>query len=256
MHIAPMPDQRQHRGPHPEDAGLFHKRHWSALQHATADLSWLLTRNYSPSAALKLTGDRYSLRQRQRLAVLRSACSDQSLADRREREVMADTMSGAVAEIDGLNLLMTVEAALCGGIIIVGRDGCYRDMASVHGTFRLVQETLPALDLIGQFLETIRPGRVRWLLDAPVSNSGRLATRIRRSAEQRGWNWEVDLVADPDCVLQRGRSIVVSADSVVIDRCGPWCNLGRAIISRDVPGAKRVPMAAPAGCGGTGVPEP
>src|SRR6266404_1471952 len=43
--------------------------------------------------------------------------------------------------IDGFNLILTLESALGGGVMLVGRDGCYRDMASVHGTYRRVEET-------------------------------------------------------------------------------------------------------------------
>ena len=45
-----------------------------------ADFSWLLTRGYAEKGALKLVGDRFSLTERQRLAVMRSACSDQHLS--------------------------------------------------------------------------------------------------------------------------------------------------------------------------------
>ncbi len=237
-----MPDKRQHRGPHPQDAELFHQTHWPTLQAAVTDLSWLLTRDYSLAAAIKLVGDRYSLRKRQRLAVQRSACSDQSLSDRYRRQVDLQALANTELGIDGFNLLMTVEAALSGAVIIAGRDGCFRDMASVHGSFRLVQETLPALQLIGEFLQETRPASVHWLLDSPVSNSGRLAAQIRQVAVERGWNWSVRLVTDPDPVLQQTESIVCSADSVVLDRCGAWCNLGRQIILDSIADFNLVPL--------------
>ena len=37
-----------------------------------------------------------------------------------------------------------------GGIVLLARDGCYRDMASMHGTYRKVAETVPALEAIGR----------------------------------------------------------------------------------------------------------
>ena len=45
--------------------------------------------------------------------------------------------------------MTTIEAALSGGVILAARDGAYRDMASMHGTYRKVAETLPALELLG-----------------------------------------------------------------------------------------------------------
>jgi hypothetical protein len=245
-----MPDKRKHRGPHPHDADLFRQRHWPALQAATADLSWLLTRDYSLVAANKLVGDRYGLRQRQRLAVQRSACSDQALAQRQSRQVGKQDLADATLHVDGLNLLMTVESALSGAVIIAGRDACYRDMASVHGTFRIVQETLPALTLVGEFLKAARVAVVHWWLDSPVSNSGRLAGQMRQLAADRGWNWQVQLVTDPDAVLQESRQqesqqLTVSSDSVVLDGCGRWANVGRWIIDSCLPQAAVVPMTGP-----------
>jgi len=77
---------------------------------------------------LKLVGDRYQLAERQRTAVRRSACSDASLRWRAERRADLRDLNGASLAVDGFNLLTTIEAALSGGIIIRGRDGCLRDM--------------------------------------------------------------------------------------------------------------------------------
>ena len=55
--------------------------------------------------------------------------------------------------LDGYNVLTTVEAALGGGVILIARDGAYRDMASMHGSYRKVAETLPALKILGKLLE-------------------------------------------------------------------------------------------------------
>ncbi len=240
-----MPDRRKHRGPHPEDAELFDKRHWPNLQQATNDLSWLLSHDYSPVAALKLVGDRFSLTKRQRLAVMRSSCSDASLAGRREKEVPPSELAGQSIEIDGFNVLTTIEAAISGGMIIVGRDGCYRDIASVHGTFRLVNETQPALVLIGSCLCDLECLSVHWLLDSPVSNSGRLATSMREIAEKSGWHWSVELVTDADARLCTSNAIIATADSVVLDKCARWINLAKHVVDTSAPMAKIVSMCHP-----------
>ena len=49
------------------------------------DLSWLLGRGYAIVSAVKLVGDRWSLTERQRMAVRRAACSDEARAGRLER---------------------------------------------------------------------------------------------------------------------------------------------------------------------------
>ena len=238
-----MPDKRMHRGPHPEDAELFAEENWPRLQMATGDLSWLLSRGYASESALKLVGDRYDLAGRQRIAVARSSCSDQSLASRGRRRVELSELAGEALEIDGYNILITIEAALAGGVILRGRDGCYRDLASVHGTFRRVEETFPAIELIGSFLADLRVGPCVWRLDSPVSNSGRLKGYLLEIAETHGWNWAVELSNNPDQQLIGSHAIVASADSVVLDRCGRWANLTVPLVSEKIPAARIVELA-------------
>jgi hypothetical protein len=156
-----MPDTRKHRGPGPQDAIWFGADARAGLRAAVADLSWLLSRGYAEPSALSLVGNRCQLVERQRVAVLRSACSDASLAGRRSRELDLQSIRGRPLRIDGFNLVVTLESALGGGVVIVGRDGCYRDMASVHGTYRRVQETRPALELAARWLAEWGFGRAR-----------------------------------------------------------------------------------------------
>jgi hypothetical protein len=225
-----MPDRPQHRGRHPDDDRLFAPRHWPALKTAVSDLSWLLSRGYAIASALKIVGDRYGLEQRQRIAVGRSACSDQARAGRRQREVATDLVRGKRLLLDGFNVLLTIEAALSGGVLLLGRDGCLRDLASVHGTYCQVEETPPAVELIAQAIDAWQPEVCVWYLDAPVSNSGRLAQRLRAVGKKSQVRWEVELVNSPDKVLSETEGIAATADSAVLDRCGSWLNLTRHVL--------------------------
>ena len=131
-----MPDTRTHRGPHPEDAELFAPEMWPRLQAAVGDYSWLLSRGYAQPSALKVVGDRYGLDQRQRMAVARCACPQEALARRRATQVPPSAVAGQPLAIDGFNLLTTIEVALGSGVVLCAQDGCYRDIAGVHGTWR------------------------------------------------------------------------------------------------------------------------
>ena len=84
-------------------------------------------------------------------------------------------------------MLTTVEAALAGGVLLAARDGTYRDMASMHGSYRKVAETGPALELIGRTASELGVSECLWYLDRPVSNSGRLKTLMEELAAARGW---------------------------------------------------------------------
>lgn len=230
-----MPDKRTHRGPHPADEKLFAEKALPDLRAAVADYSLLLTKGYAEKSALKLVGDKFSLTERQRIAVMRNACSDQQLESRKTREIKITELTGGMLAIDGYNVLITIEAAMSGGIIFKGRDGCFRDLASIHGTYRKVTETIPAVELIGEFLKETGINNCLWLLDSPVSNSGRLKTLIRELVEQNGWEWEIKLSISPDAELIKGDCPAATSDSVILDGCKKWVNLGRAIIESKLP---------------------
>ncbi len=225
-----MPDKRRHRGPHPADKKLFTENVVDSLKAAVEDYSLLLSMGYAEKSALKLVGDRFSFTVRQRLAIMRCACSDERLAIRKKTQIGIDEILGKAVAVDGYNLLITVEAAMSGGVIFEGRDGCLRDLASIHGTYRKVTETIPAVELIGEFLKEKQVNDVLWFLDSPVSNSGRLKMLLSELAVKNKWGWEIRLSTNPDTELMESNRVAVSSDSVILDHCKEWFNLGRAII--------------------------
>ena len=237
-----MPDRRTHRGPHPEDARLFAFAAWPQLRRATGDLCWLLSRGYASVSSLKLVGDRYDLLARQRTAVARSACSDADRERRQAHHSDPESLAGKPLWLDGYNVLTTVEAAMAGGIVLLARDGCYRDMASMHGSYRKVAETQPAIERIGRTIAGLGAAESLWYLDRPVSNSGRLKKIIEQIAAEHGWSWRVELVADPDALLAECDQIVATADSVILDRCRRWFNLAREAVARHVPEARVIEL--------------
>jgi hypothetical protein len=226
-----MPDKRHHRGRHPDDDRLFAPDRWDDLRSAVADLSWLLSRQYAQPSAVKVVGDRYNLDQRQRMAITRAACSDQARQRRKQHEVAAESLSDQELLVDGYNILTTTEAALSNGVILRCRDTAIRDIASIHGTYRKVDETPLAIELIGQVLLELGIARCTFLLDAPVSNSGRLKSLMLEQLSQRNWSWwTIDIVPNPDAILSSSDKIVATADSVILDRCQRWFNLADAVI--------------------------
>lgn len=229
-----MPDKRSHRGPHPDDTKLFAHDRIPDLCNAVEDFSLLLTKGYAQKSALKLVGDKFSLTQRQRLAIMRSACSDQQLSSRSQRRIELKNLADHPIIIDGYNLLITLEAAMSGALILKGRDGCFRDLASIHGTYRKVAETIPAIELIGGFLEEFGINKALWLLDSPVSNSGRLKTLIAEMAGKKNWDWDIRLLLNPDAELTKTDLIAASSDSVVLDGCKKWINLAADIITHKI----------------------
>jgi hypothetical protein len=219
-------------GPHPEDAALFAPERLPTLGAAAAELSWLLSRGYAHDAALKLVGDRHQLRDRQRMAVRRSSCSDRSLSSRKQSLLDPAAVRGRVLWVDGFNLLITAASALRGGLILRGRDGVVRDLASSH---RLVLRTTSALEHARALLAALGPGEVRWLLDRPVSNSGRVARQIAEGAG--GLPWSVELVNNPDLELIRSGGPVVTSDAMILDAGVPWVDLLSPLLAGPASGA-------------------
>jgi hypothetical protein len=206
-----------------------------------------LGRGYPHDSALKLVGDRYELLARQRTAVSRGCCGESDAGRRQSRQVVAERLFGASLWVDGYNVLTTVEAALAGGVLLAARDGTFRDMASMHGSYRKVAETVPALDLLGCTIATLGVVECRWLLDQPVSNSGQLKGIIEEMAAARGWRWRVELSPDPDRVLVETETpsgvVAATADSAILDHCTAWFNLARETVARHVPNAWVVNIA-------------
>ncbi len=229
-----MPDVRRHRGAHPEDARLFGADAVPTLRRAAADLCWLLDRGYAGRAALSLVGDRFALTDRQRIAVRRCSCTAERALARREREASPDDLRGLSVWVDGFNVLTTLEAALAGGVLLVGRDGALRDMASMHGSYRRVEETPRALEAIAETLAAVEPKACRWWLDAPVSNSGRLASVLRDFAEAHDLAWSIDVVPDPDARLREAppEVVIASADSALMDAAPRHWQLARVAVER------------------------
>ena len=232
-----MPDRRSARGPHPKDLACFAEEGVPALRRAVADLSWLHTRGYPPKAALKLVGDRYALRDRQRRALQRCAAGDEECERRSRSRIEAGELAGRDVVVDGYNVLLTLEAALSGGVLLLARDGVLRDLAAMSAHYRRVHTTRPAIDLLAGFFERHRPSSIRWLLDRPVSNSGRLRRLIEEQVEGREPVWTVELADQTDRRLTESPAVVATADSAVLDRCDAWVNLARHVVETRIPDA-------------------
>ncbi|PRP90539.1 hypothetical protein ENSA5_63420 [Enhygromyxa salina] len=243
------------RGPGPDDEALFCDAQLPALRAAVDELAWLLGRGYAETSALALVGDRHGLRARQRAAVRRCTCTDAALAHRRARRVDAAGVAGQALAIDGFNVLITIESALAGGVLLIGRDGSLRDMASVHGSYRRTAQTRAACEAIGDHIAALAPASVLWLLDSPVSNSGRLKVALAELAEDRGWDWGIELDHNPDRRLARFEGVSATADAWILDQARARYDLASAVVADRCPEAWVLDLGALAsGLAGAGAP--
>jgi len=226
----------RNRGKQSSDDKYFESKWLPIFSEAIDDLCFLLTRGYANNSALQIVGNRYKLNKRQRNAVLRVSCSDQEIIKRNQSECAAKNLENKAVEIDGFNILILLESALSGAFIFKGRDGLYRDISSVHGSYKRVIKTEEAILLVGNCLKANKVKSVKWYLDQPVSNSGRLKTRLLEISRAQDFNWEVELVFDPDKVLAKSKHIVVSSDGWILDHAEQWFNLGALLIEGEMEG--------------------
>lgn len=235
-----MPSQQKHRGQHPQDHLLFAKKWELPFGQAAKDLSYLLERGYGENSGVKIVGDRYRLNARQRKALLRLVSTPSSIEKRLGLQLSTSHLKDKVVVVDGFNLIIFVESILSNGIILACMDGVYRDIASVHGSYKRVVETGAALNLLGQVFEKLGVEEVRWFLDAPVSNSGRLKQFLEVEAADNNFNWTIDLVPDPDKTLVEitENVVAVSSDSWILDRVSHWANINAYLIETELPNAR------------------
>ena len=181
------------------------------------------------------------------MAVSRYACSREDVQRRQQLRVEPGQLRGQELWLDGYNVLTLLESALAGGIVLPGRDGCCRDIAGIHRRYRKMNETLPALQLIGETAQAWGVSLCRWWLDKPVSNSGRLKMLILKTSANAGWKMEAELTFSPDHVLSHTNQIIATSDGIVLDRCQRWVNLVRLIITERIPQARLLDLSPAAG---------
>jgi hypothetical protein len=228
----------RNRGKDPRDDALFgSESQREKLLLALNDMYYLLSKDYPPRATLALVGNRYRLRDRQILALQGMACSAKDIESRKLKEVTADSIQGKTIYLDGFNIVIILETLLSGGYVFRGLDGCYRDISSVHGSYKRVKQTADVLITIGNALQELGAERVIWIFDAPVSNSGRLKTLCYETAKEHGFTWEVYLNNAPDKYLIAEHRLIASSDAWVLNGCYQWFNLASFIIKHVLDGS-------------------
>lgn len=199
-----------------------------ALIHkATVHLSKLLDWGYSEKASIKLTGDHFRLKNRQREVLRRITSSQAYRKSIAVSECKAEDLEGQILLVDTFNLLIFLESLFSGGFLFEGLDGVFRDLTSVHGNYREVAETEEPLKAIIDGLSSFKPALAKFYIDKPVSNSGRLATSIRHITDQENWQVDTVLCNVPDREMIDQQGVILISDSHVLAGTTSWFNFGR-----------------------------
>ena len=213
------------------DEREFSKESLAVMQRAQEEIHWLLDRGYPIKNAVTFIGNHYMLSNRQRMVLTRATSSTLAIKERKKREVF--TCDNQIVNIDGFNLIITLEVALSGSPLIRCMDGTIRDLAGLRGTYRLIDKTDTAIVLIRDKLKSMNISGAVFYLDSPVSNTGRLKTRILELLSGCGYDLSVELVNNVDKLL-KDKSYVVTSDAIILNECVNWINMSADIISEHI----------------------
>ena len=206
------------RGFVPDDEKNFSDTAMPVLHKAAKDVCYLINAGYDRKQASTFVGNHYCLSERQRLAVARSVATDKQLTNRKAKEVF--DFENKDVWIDGFNQIITLEVLLNHSPLFCGMDGTIRDLASLRGNYRMIVQTAQAISLLLETVYALHPGTIHILLDAPISNSGRLKTKIQKIDPFV----DVQIVQHVDSILYE-KANVITSDSIILDACLSWLNL-------------------------------
>ncbi len=221
------------RGYVPKDAVEFGPKSLDKLNTAAIELQFLFNRGYDTKSASTFVGNHHLLSERQRMALARMISTDAALAERRRKELL---QAPKEMVLDGFNTIITLEVALSGSLLLAGMDGTIRDLAGLRGTYRIVDKTIHAVDLLLSRLEALGVEKTLFYLDQQVSNSGRLQALLLKEAERRSVEVQSELHPSVDSVLSLMANVITS-DAIILDKCKSWYNLNRPLLESSIPDA-------------------
>lgn len=223
------------RGFSPKDEIEFGAKWKQLMNDAAAEVRYLIDRGYDVENAVTFVGNHYLLSKRQRTALTRILATNDQLQGRYDKEIKGPLLGGVV-NVDGFNTIITLEVALSGSLLLQSDDGTIKDLAGLHGTYRIVDKTFDAVYLLLEKLARTSIDAAEIYLDRPVSNSGRLRELIEEQAKKEHLQVNVYLEDHVDKLLS-GRERVITSDGIILDSCRSWCNINKEIIAESIPDA-------------------
>ena len=221
------------RGYVPKDSIEFGAKAAEKLNAAAQELVFLMDCGYDTKSASTFVGNHHLLSERQRMALARIVSTASAVQNRKRKELL---QAPDYLVLDGFNTIITLEVALSGSLLLEGMDGTIRDLAGLRGSYRIVDKTIQAVELLIARFEKLGVKKALFYLDQQVSNSGRLRALLLDQARDHAVEVQAELHPSVDGLLSRMER-VVTADAIILDKCGSWYNLNRKLIQSAVPDA-------------------
>lgn len=219
------------RGYVPEDDRNFSTEAIQILRTASRHVCYLINEGYDLKSTSTFVGNHFLLSERQRLAIVRSVATNKQIQNRMAKKRPIADLKDSAIWIDGFNEIITLEVMFSRSILFRSMDSAIRDLAALRGTYRLIPETDQAIDMMISILSSAGVNQVVILLDQPVSNSGRLKTRIAEIGEKYDVFLDIQIRKDVDRTLY-DKDNVITSDSVILDHCRTWFNLTEECVKR------------------------
>ena len=209
--------------------GIFQSKN---LRMAAGDFRYLLNRGYPRKTVLELIGNRYGLTFDERHLLHRGIFSYSDSRSRRKKQITPRGVRNKNLAIDGHNVLITIEAGLSGRPLIFGDDGFIRDISGLSGSFKKTETTEEAIHLIINTLINIKPRKTLFLLDAPISMSGKLAQEVRGQLKREKLLGDATAVKVPERILIGFPGVVATSDTAIIDQSKKVLDLAGYILKK------------------------
>lgn len=223
------------------DTKEFNNNNLKKLRIAQKDIYYLINNGYGLDQSVTFIGNHHLLSARQRLALKRAITPAKNI-DNRKNKLIKDRNYSQNVNIDGLNLIITLEVALSSSTLLRCMDGTIRDLAGLRGTYKLIDKTDIALSLIFKKFVELNMYHVVFYLDSPVSNTARLKQKILEYADKTDINVDVKLVPNADVILENLPNVVTS-DGIILNKCINWINLATDIIDNHIVGANIIDLS-------------
>ncbi len=177
-----------------------------------------------------MVGNRYDLNHREREVLHRGVFSSTDSLRRRGKRVLGTGWLTHRLMVDGHNVQITVESALLNRFTVLATDGALRDIAGLSARYRMNRVTFAVINLVIDYLHRFQPREIVFLFDAPMSQSGRLASLYRQQMRRLGMPGEARAVAVPESQFDYHGAVLAGSDRVVLDGARRWLDLARRVI--------------------------
>lgn len=188
------------------------------IREASKDYSYLINRGFSKKQSLALITSRYQLSKKERMFLYRSIHSQTIARNINLKKVSVDEVENEVLLIDGLNVLLTIVAALKCDLLVLGDDGFLRDLQSVHGKIKYDLLFFKAINRLAYSLSILNPREVLVFFDKNVKMIGFYSNIIKKTLSKYVDKISIILAHMCDKEILAHQGIVSSSDIVVLQR--------------------------------------